>query len=365
MTRKTSMKVVALPGDGIGPEVTSVAVEVLRATCRRFGHALEVCEAAIGGAALRKGLPPLPDETRRLALEADAVFLGAVGDPELEGEPPERRPERGLLALRKALGVYANLRPIQSSPRSADASPLKASVVAGTDLLIVRELTGGLYYGEPRGITGEGAQARAVDTMAYTTPEIERIAEVAFEIARGRRRHVTSVDKVNVLATSQLWRRVVTDVSRRFEDVTLDHALVDSFAMQLLFDPRRFDVVLTENLFGDILSDEAAALVGSIGMLPSASLGARHPSGARVGLYEPVHGSAPDLAGKNVANPIGAIASVAALFEYGFGLLEEATAVRSAIASVLERGLGTPDIAPADRASTTRAVGEAVQAAIG
>jgi 3-isopropylmalate dehydrogenase len=360
-----NLKVLVLPGDGIGGEVTCAAVGVLEHVAAKWGHALQLSEGLLGGIAIHKTGGPLPDETVRLALEADATLLGAVGLPEFDNAPPQLRPERGLLGIRKALGVYANLRPVKAYQPLLDSSPLKNHLVEGTDMIIVRELTGGIYYGTPRGISGEGAGERAVNTMVYTRPEIERVARMAFRLAGARRRKVTSVDKSNVLENSQLWRKVVIEVSREFPDVALDHLLVDNCAMQLVLNPRRFDVVLTENMFGDILSDEGAVLAGSIGMLPSASLGDRKPSGAWVGLYEPVHGSAPDIAGQNKANPLGAIGSVAAMLEYSFGLKEEASAVNAAIERVLASGKVTADLKPAGQPATTVEVGEAIRAAIG
>ena len=358
------LKILVLPGDGIGPEVTAQAVRVLGAVGQRFGHTLDCADAPIGGAAIHLTGSPLPEGTRRLALEADATLLGAVGRPEFDDAPPERRPERGLLALRAAMGVYANLRPVRARDGLVGSSPLKPEIVRGTDLIVVRELTAGLYYGQPRGISGEGPETRAVDTMAYTRAEIERVARVAFAIAGRRRRRVTSVDKSNVLENSRLWRRVVCEVAREFPEVTLAHLYVDNCAMQLVLNPSQFDVLLTENMFGDILSDEAAVLAGSIGMLPSASLGDPRPSGLRAGLYEPVHGSAPDLAGRNVANPLGAIGSIAAMFEYGFGLTEEAAAIEAAIDAVIAGGTLSADLARGGRSASTTEVGDAVVAAI-
>jgi 3-isopropylmalate dehydrogenase len=267
--------------------------------------------------------------------------------------------------LRKALGVFANLRPVRTYSSLVESSPLKNHLVEGTDMIIVRELTGGIYYGTPRGISGEGCETRAVNTMTYTRAEIERVSRMAFQLARGRKKKVTSVDKSNVLENSQLWRKVVSEVAPDYPDVALDHLLVDNCAMQLILNPRRFDVVLTENMFGDILSDEGAVLAGSIGMLPSASIGGRKPSGAWVGLYEPVHGSAPDIAGQNKANPLGAIGSVAALLEYSFGLKEEAAAVNAAVEAVLGSGTVTADLKPSGAPATTEQVGDAVCAAIG
>jgi len=340
--------------------VTCEAVRVLRYVAERFGHALRLKEGLLGGVAIHQTGSPLPEETLRLALEADATLMGAVGLPEFDNAPPEKRPEKGLLGLRKALGVFANLRPVRAYRALLDSSPLKNALVEGTDMIIVRELTGGIYYGTPRGITGAGAEERAVNTMTYTRGEIERIARMAFHLARGRRRKVSSVDKSNVLENSQLWRRVVTEVAAEFPDVALEHILVDNCAMQLVLNPRRFDVVLTENMFGDILSDEGAVLAGSIGMLPSASIGDRKPSGAWVGLYEPVHGSAPDIAGQNKANPLGAIGSVAAMLEYSFGLKEEAAAVSAAIETVLNSGRVTADLKPAGEPAKTSEVGQAI-----
>jgi 3-isopropylmalate dehydrogenase len=360
-----NLEILVLPGDGIGAEVTREAVRVLQHGARKWNHTLRLTEGLLGGIAIHKTGSPLPDQTAKLASEADATLMGAVGLPEFDNAPPEQRPEKGLLGIRKVLGVYANLRPVRAYPALLDSSPLKNDRVAGTDMIIVRELTGGIYYGTPRGITGNGAETRAVNTMVYTRAEIERVSRMAFHLARGRRKKVTSVDKSNVLENSQLWRRVVTEVARDFPDVSLDHILVDNCAMQLVLNPTRFDIVLTENMFGDILSDEGAVLAGSIGMLPSASIGDRKPSGAWVGLYEPVHGSAPDIAGQNKANPLGAIGSVAAMLEYSFGLKEEAAAVNAAIEAVLKSGRVTADLKPAGSPATTEQVGEAVCAAIG
>ncbi|HWQ52985.1 MAG TPA: 3-isopropylmalate dehydrogenase [Bryobacteraceae bacterium] len=360
-----NLNVLVLPGDGIGPEVTREAVRVLRHVANRWNHSLRLTEGLLGGIAIHKTGSPLPEETRRLALEADATLMGAVGLPEFDNAPPAQRPETGLLGIRKTLGVFANLRPVRAYAALLDSSPLKNHLVTGTDMIIVRELTGGIYYGTPRGISGEGCEERAVNTMVYTRMEIERVTRMAFELARGRRHKVTSVDKSNVLENSQLWRRVVVETAPDYPDVALDHMLADNCAMQLVLNPRRFDVVLTENLFGDILSDEGAVLAGSIGMLPSASLGARKASGALAGLYEPVHGSAPDIAGQNKANPLGAIGSVAAMLQYSFGLKEEAAAVSTAMEAVLTSGRTTADLKPSGTPATTEQVGEAVCAAIG
>jgi 3-isopropylmalate dehydrogenase len=358
------LNVLVLPGDGIGTEVTREAVRVLRHVADKFHHKLHLTEGLLGGVAIHKTGTPFPDETARLAADADATLMGAVGLPEFDNAPPEKRPEKGLLGIRKALGVYANLRPVRAYASQLDSSPLKNHLVEGADMIIVRELTGGIYYGTPRGITEDGPETRAVNTMTYTRAEIERVSHTAFQLARPRRKKVTSVDKSNVLENSQLWRRVVVEVAKQYPDVELDHLLVDNCAMQLILNPRRFDIVLTENMFGDILSDEGAVLAGSIGMLPSASIGGKRPSGAWVGLYEPVHGSAPDIAGQNKANPLGAIGSVGAMFSYSFNLHAEAAAVESAVEAVLASGRVTADLRPSGTPATTEQVGEAVCSAI-
>ncbi len=337
-------RIVVLPGDGVGPEVAAAAVRLLRAVEERYSHRFDITELPIGAGALRAEGTALPDRTLKACLESDAVFLAAVGDPAFDDAPPENRPEAGLLKLRKALGVYANVRPARLLSGLNGAGPLKPEVARGLDLVIVRELTGGLYYGTPRELDLAGG--RAVNTLPYTRAEIERVAEVAFRLAEGRRRRVTSVDKSNVLETSRLWRSVVTDVARRHPGVTLEHQLVDSCAMSLVLSPGRFDVLVTENLFGDILSDEVGALVGSLGLLPSASLG------DGPGLFEPVHGSAPSLAGRDAANPIGAIASAALLLRHGLSLPEEAAAVERAIEMALSSGARTADLAPPGASGT-------------
>ncbi len=326
-----------LPGDGIGPEVIDAAAEVLKAVGARRGHGFALTRSPFGAAALRAGGPPLPPATLDTCLAADAVLLGAVGDPAFSEGPRERRPETGLLELRKALGVFANLRPARVWPGLEAGGSLRPDTLRGVDLLIVRELIGGIYFGEPRGRTEDDREA--FDTMRYAAYEIERIAAVAFESARGRRNLVTSVDKANVLESSRLWREVVTEVASRYPDVKLEHQLVDSCAMRLVSDPGSFDVMLAGNLFGDILSDEAGAVVGSLGLLPSASVGGRG------GLFEPVHGSAPDIAGRNLANPIGAIASAAMLLRHALGLAAEADAVEGAIGAALDAGCRTADLA--------------------
>jgi 3-isopropylmalate dehydrogenase len=352
-------RVVLLPGDGIGREVAAEAALVLRDAARAADRDLEMIEMPVGGAALDRGLEPLPAESLEAARRADAVLLGAVGGPKHDGLPRDRRPEQALLGLRRGLGAYANLRPVKPHPALAGSSPLRPEVVRGTDLLIVRELTGGIYFGTPRGLEGRGDARRARNTMAYTAGEVRRIARVAFEAARGRRGRVASVDKANVLETSQLWREVVIETARDYPDVRLDHLYVDNAAMQLLARPSEFDVIVTENLFGDILSDEAAMLAGSIGMLPSACLG------EGPGLYEPVHGSAPDIAGRGIANPLGAILSAAMLLRHSLGLPAAADRVEAAVARVLDEGARTADLArPGETPVSTREMGGRVRAAL-
>lgn len=356
------LNILVLPGDGIGPEIMTQAVGVLHTVCDVFGHRLSLQTALIGGASLDATGKPVTPDTLAAAAAADAVLLGAVGLPKYDALPPAQRAERGLLDLRRAMNVYANLRPVKAHPALYGASPLKEDRIAGTDLLILRELTGGLYFGQPRGLEGQGPERRAFNTMPYSHGEVVRIARIAFECARGRRRKVTSVDKANVLETSQLWRQVVTEVAADYPDVVLDHLYVDNAAMQLVLEPRRFDVILTENLFGDILSDEAAVLAGSIGLLPSGSLGAPRADGRRPGLYEPIHGSAPDIAGRNVANPLGTIGSVAAMLDWSFGLTAEARAIEAAVDAVITSGPTTPDLLGGT--GTTASVGDAVRAHI-
>jgi 3-isopropylmalate dehydrogenase len=352
-----ALRIAVLPGDGIGPEVTRAAMDVLRAACALDGVEVEAAEHPIGGAALRATGSPLPDSTLAACLAADAVFLGAVGDPSFDGEPRERKPETGLLRLRKALGVFANVRPARFVPGVSGSGPLKPEVAAGLDLVVVRELTGGLYFGEPRSL--DLAAGRAVNTLPYSRGEIARVAEVAFRLAEKRRGLVTSVDKANVLETSTLWRSVATDVAARHPSVRLEHQYVDSCAMALVLTPSRFDVLLTENLFGDILSDLAGALVGSLGLLPSASLG----NGP--GLFEPVHGSAPALAGRDVANPVGAILSAAMLLRDGCGFIRPAAAIEGAVEGVLGSGLRTSDlVSPGAAAATCSAFAKAVADAL-
>jgi 3-isopropylmalate dehydrogenase len=348
-------RILLLPGDGIGPEVVAAAATVLGAVASTFSRRFTLDEALIGAAALRRGFPPLPDDTLQAARSADAILLGAVGDPAFDRGPSSGRPEAALLGIRRELGLYANLRPARVWPGLEAAGPLKPEILRGTDLLVVRELTGGLYYGEPRGLSDDGSAAH--NTMRYSRGEIERIARVAFDAARGRKRRVLSVDKANVLETSRLWRSVVTEVAAAYPDVALEHMYVDSCAMKIALAPASFDVILTENLFGDILSDEAGAVVGSLGLLPSASLG------AGPGLFEPVHGSAPDIAGKGLANPVGAIASAAMLLRHALKMDEEAAAVEGAIAAVLADGCRTRDLDPAGT-TTTGQMADAIAARV-
>jgi 3-isopropylmalate dehydrogenase len=353
-------KILILPGDGIGPEVMAEAVKVLSALQGRHGFACELDYGLIGGAAIDAHGVPLPGETLGKAERADAVLMGAVGGPKWDAIDRELRPERGLLKIRSALGLYANLRPALCFDELADASTLKPEVLRGLDLLIVRELTGGIYYGQPRGIVTETidgvGQRVGINTERYAEPEIERIVRTAFELARLRRRQLCSVDKANVLESSQLWREVAERVGREFPDVQLSHMYVDNAAMQLVRAPKQFDVVVTGNIFGDILSDIGAQLTGSIGMLPSASLNAQGR-----GLYEPVHGSAPDLAGQGKANPLATILSLAMLLRYSLKRGELADRVEQAVKKTLASGLRTADIArPGEPAISTSAMGDAV-----
>jgi 3-isopropylmalate dehydrogenase len=332
------LNLITLPGDGIGPEVTEQAVHVLQAIADSSGHRLKVTEKHIGGAALVASNDPLPADTISSCLDSGAVLLGAVGGPAFDSYPAKLRPEAGLLRLRSQLGVFANLRPAICLEGLEALSPLRQDIVHGTDVMIVRELLGGLYFGE-RSTKGEPGSRRAVDTMAYSESEIERIARIAFQLARQRRKKLTSVDKANVLDCSRLWREVVNRVASEFSDVQLSHMYVDSAAMALVSRPTQFDVILTENMFGDILSDQAGAVVGSLGLLPSASVG------GKVGLYEPIHGSAPDIAGKGIANPLGAILSAAMLLRHSFKLENEAASIESAVREILAEGHRTRDLA--------------------
>ena len=347
-----------LPGDGIGPEVTEQAVLVLQAIADAFGHQLQLQKKNIGGAALTASNDPLPAETLQSCLSSSAVLLGAVGSPAFDHYPNHLRPEAGLLRLRRELGAYANLRPAICFPALEDCSPLRADLVRGTDIMIVRELLGGLYFGEPRSITGAPGSRLATNTMTYGEPAIERIARVAFDLAIKRRQKVLSVDKANVLECSRLWREVVTRCSKDYPGVQLSHMYVDSAAMSLVQRPKDFDVVLTENMFGDILSDQAGGVVGSLGLLASASIG------GPVGVYEPVHGSAPDIAGKGIANPLGAILSAAMLLRHSFQLEREAASIESAVSDVLNAGFRTPDLARGKNSTSTSEMGRRIVTAL-
>lgn len=352
MAENQEYRIAILPGDGIGVEVIAEAERVLHAVGERFGTRFVTEMGLVGGAAMDRTGEPLPEATLALCRASHAVLFGAVGDPKYDAPRAEKRPEQALLGVRKELGLFANLRPAQAHPALVDATPLRPEVVRGVDLIVVRELTGGIYFGQPR---VEGSE-RAVDTMVYTRAEVERIAHVAFRIARGRRSKVTSVDKANILACSRLWRQTVNAVAQGYPDVALEHVLVDAAAMHLMRRPRDFDVILTENQFGDILSDETSVLAGSMGMLPSASLGE-----GRFGLYEPIHGSAPDIAGQGIANPLAAILSVAMLLRHSLELETEAQEVEAAVSAVLDAGHRTADIAvPGQPPATTREVGDLV-----
>jgi 3-isopropylmalate dehydrogenase len=360
------LKIAVLAGDGIGPEVTHEATEILRAVAELGGHEFTFIPGLIGGVAISETGSPLPPATLDLALESDAVFLGAVGDPKFGALAPDKRPEAGLLQIRQALGGFANLRPSVAYAALSGNSPLRPEVTEGADILFVRELLGGLYFGAPRWwdkASSANGGGEAINTMRYTRDEVVRVARIAFELAEKRRKKVTSVDKANVLEVSQLWRATVTEVAKEYPGVTLEHQLVDSMAMHLMNIPRNFDVVLTENLFGDILSDEAAVITGSLGMLPSATIG------GAVNLYEPVHGSAPDIAGTGKANPLGAILTAAMVLRHSAHLEAEAAAIEAAVLHVLDEGYRTADLARASAKSpqpvvSTREMGKLVQQAL-
>ncbi len=354
------VRIVLLAGDGIGPEIVEQGRRVLERVASRFGHDIGFSEHRIGGAAIDATGEPLPAATVEACKSADAILLGAVGGPKWDDPRARVRPEQGLLAIRQALGLYANLRPVRVHPALAAGSPLKADRIDGVDILFVRELTGGLYFGKPRLRETVGDRVRAVDTLEYTDEEIRRVVRLAMRLAVSRRKLVTSVDKANVLESSRLWREVATECGRETPSVKLEHQLVDSCAMRLVTAPKAFDVVVTENMFGDILTDEAAVLTGSLGLLPSASLG----DGSR-GLYEPIHGSAPDIAGKGIANPLGTILSAAMLLRHSLGLEEEARAVERAVDEAITSGARTGDMGPTERALSTSAMGDAVCARLG
>jgi 3-isopropylmalate dehydrogenase len=351
-------KITLLPGDGIGPEVVAEGVKLLKTVAANYGHSFEFAEALAGGIAIDETGDPLPDDTLDLCRQADAVLLGAVGGPKWSDPQAKVRPEQGLLKLRKELGLFANIRPVKVYPALAGASTLKREVVEQVDLVIIRELTGGLYFGTPQGRQDNNRGRAAVDTMYYTEAEIGRLMRVAFDLARLRRKKVTSVDKANVLASSRLWREVAHEVAAEYPDVEYEDILVDACSMYLIRNPGEYDVIATENMFGDILSDEASMLAGSMGMLPSASV-----AEGKFGLYEPIHGSAPDIAGQGIANPLATILSVAMMLRTTFGLLEEAGAVERAVEAVLAAGHRSPDLAePGTTAIGTAAMGDLVVA---
>jgi 3-isopropylmalate dehydrogenase len=349
-------KIVLLPGDGIGPEVVNEARLVLDAVAGLFGHSFQYSTHLLGGCAIDATGTAMPDATLQACQAADAVLLGAVGGPKWDDPQAKVRPEQGLLAIRKGLGLYANLRPVKAIPSLAKLSPLKPERVAGVDFIVIRELTGGLYFGQPKGRRQTPQGEEAVDTLIYTEGEIRRIVRLAFELARNRRKLVTSIDKANVLESSRLWRKIAIEVGREFPDVKLEHQLVDSAAMRLVTHAAQFDVIVTENMFGDILTDEAAVLAGSLGLLPSASLGE-----GRLGLYEPIHGSAPDIAGKGIANPTGTILSAAMLLRHSLGLEAEARAIEAAVSAAIDEGIHTGDLGAAKPVNTTQ-MGDAVRA---
>ncbi len=354
-----SFRIAVLPGDGIGPEVVVQGVEVLRKAAAMAEVGVELTWGVVGGRAIDEYGTPLPEATLTLCQESDAILFGSVGGPKWDSIAPEIRPERGLLRIRQDLGLYANLRPAKVFSALVDASPLKRDLVEGLDLVTVRELTGDIYYGEPRGIERINGGERGINTMVYTTAEIDRIVRLAFDIARQRQRRVTSVDKANVLETSRLWRKIADQVAKDYPDVTLEHLYVDNAAMQLVRAPKQFDVIVTGNLFGDILSDEAAMVTGSIGLAASASLG------SRTALYEPVHGSAPDIAGQGVANPLAAILSVAMLYKYTLKLDDLAARIEAAVEEVLAQGYRTRDIqSPGTTLVGTTEMGQQVLAAL-
>ena len=349
----TKANIAVLPGDGIGPEVMEQGVRVLRAAETRFGHHFDLQHGIVGGCAIDEFGAALPDATLKTCKRSDAVLFGAVGGPKWDDPKASVRPEQGLLALRKKLNLFANIRPVKVYPQLRDATPLKPENLDGVDMIVIRELTGGLYFGKPKRQWTTSRGRRAVDSMAYSEHEIRRIVRVGFEVARGRpRKKLTSVDKANVLESSRLWRQIVLETSPSYPDVDLDHLLVDTCAMHLVRQPARFDVIVTENTFGDILTDETAVLSGSMGMLPSASLNMEDGEGGAVGVYEPCHGSAPDIVGQNKANPCGMILSVAMMLRHSLGLEEEARTIENAVEQVLAEGYRTPDIAEDGAEST-------------
>lgn len=338
--------ITVLPGDGIGPEVITEAVKVLNAVGDKFGHIFTPQSGPVGGNAIDDFGTPLPEETKKLCENTDGILFGAVGGPKWDDPQAKTRPEDGILAIRKNLGLFANLRPVKIYPQLINSSPVKPEILQNVDMLIIRELTGGLYFAEPKKRWEEDSERKAVDTLLYSEHEIERVVKVAFELAKSRKQHVTSVDKANVLESSRLWREVTIEVSKQYPEIELDHLLVDNASMQIIREPSRFDVIVAENTFGDILTDEASILSGSMGMLPSASLaGTPGSSKTNVNLFEPIHGSAPDIAGQGIANPLGTILSMALMLRYSLNLHEEANAVERAVEGVLSEGFRTTDIA--------------------
>ncbi|PVX52294.1 3-isopropylmalate dehydrogenase [Balneicella halophila] len=345
------LNIAVLPGDGIGPEVMNEALKVTQAICHKFGHQLKTKEGIVGACAIDKLSDPYPLQTHQLCLESDAVLFGALGHPKYDNNPNMKiRPEQGLLRMRKELGLYGNIRPVMSFPSLIQKSPLKAEIVEGVDFVFIRELTGGIYFGEPQGRSEDGNTA--YDTCIYTRKEIERILHLAYKFAKQRRKKVTVVDKSNIIATSRLWRQIAKEIASQYPDVETDYLLVDNAAMQIIQRPKTFDVLVTENMFGDILTDESAVITGSLGLLPSACIG-EHTS-----LFEPIHGSYPEGAGKNIANPLAMILSVALMFEYAFKLKEEGQLIRDAVNASLEANIVTEDICDGEKAYATTEVGE-------
>ncbi|MDR2388879.1 MAG: 3-isopropylmalate dehydrogenase [Tannerellaceae bacterium] len=348
------LNIAILPGDGIGPEIIEQGMKVVRAVCTIFGHELHARTALVGAAAIDATGHPYPDQTHQLCMESDAVFFGAIGHPRYDNDPSARiRPEQGLLAMRKSLGLFANIRPIVTFPSLIRQSPLRAELIEGADLVCIRELTGGLYFGRPQGRSEDGNTA--YDTCVYTRQEIERILRLSYGYAQKRRKKLTVIDKANVLATSRLWRQIAREIEKEYPDVETEYMFVDNAAMRLIQCPKSFDVMVTENMFGDILTDEASVITGSLGMLPSASIGL-HTS-----VFEPIHGSYPQAAGKNIANPIATILSAALMFEYAFNLAEEAEVIRRAVAASMEAGVATEDITREGKAYTTSEVGDFIR----
>lgn len=345
------LNIAVLPGDGIGPEIVKQALRVTEAVCKKFNHELEYKYGIVGACAIDQVGNPYPDETHELCMKSDAVLFGAIGDPKFDNDPSAKvRPEQGLLAMRKKLGLYANLRPVTTFPSLIHKSPLRSDLVEGADFMCVRELTGGLYFGRPQGRSEDGNTA--YDTCIYTREEVERILHLSYKYARMRRKKLTVVDKANVLSTSRLWRQVAQEIEKQYPDVETEYMFVDNAAMQIIQWPKRFDVLVTENLFGDILTDEASVITGSLGMLPSASIGI-HTS-----VFEPIHGSYPQAAGKNIANPLATILSVAMMFEYAFNLQEEGALIRKAVDASMQARIVTEDIALGDKAHSTSDVGD-------